>query len=82
VHHERLEGVEGLQLPGLITQVSVEQTGPRLHLSHVHLVGFLTLKKRSNNNDDDDKRLVPMPRGHAMLHEQDQISEYSHMMAD
>lgn len=38
LHHQSLEGVQGLQLLLLITQVFLQQTGPRLKLLGVQLV--------------------------------------------
>lgn len=42
VHHQCLEGVQGLELLLLITQVLMQQTGPALDVLCVHPVRVVT----------------------------------------
>lgn len=46
VHHQRLEGVQGLKLLLLIAQVFMQQTGPALDVLWVHPVRVFTWNKQ------------------------------------
>ena len=56
VHHEGLQGVESLELFGLVAQVLQQQASPLADLLPVHLVEVVALRSSITNND---KRVVP-----------------------